>query len=149
MTIFEAPQYDPRQARRRNQIIIVSVIVVVLIGTVLWWFRNWPEEHVVGKFFTALQAKDYKSAYGVWIADPNWQQKPPLARYTYDDFYRDWGPSGEWGPINTFKVDGAATPKDSNGVVVLITINGRKEQANVFVDKHDHSISFSPFEVVK
>lgn len=150
MTIFEAPAYDPRKARRRNVIIISAIVVALVIGGFLWWFRYLPEERIVTKFFTALEAKDYKTAYGVWIADADWQQKPPLSRYPYDDFYRDWGPAGEWGPIRSFKVDTATTPKGgSNGVVVIVTINGRKEPANVFVDKKDHSISFSPFEVVQ
>jgi hypothetical protein len=149
MTIFEAPEYDPRKARRRNIIILVSVVVVVVLGIFLFIFRNWPEEHAAQKFFTALQNKDFKMAYGIWIADPTWENKPPLARYTYDDFYRDWGPSGEWGPISSFKIDGATHPTGSNGVIVVVTINNRKESTNVFVDKKDHSISFSPFEVVQ
>ena len=149
MTIFEAPEYDPRKARRRNRIIVTAVVVVLVIGIFLWFFRYWPEERVAKRFFTALENKDFKTAYGIWIADPNWQQKPPLARYTYDDFYRDWGPAGDWGPINAFKIDGAASPGGSNGVIVIVTLNNRKESTNIFVDKKDHSISFSPFEVVK
>jgi hypothetical protein len=153
MTIFEAPAYDPRKARRRKIIISVVVVVVLVLGTIAWIYRNWPEEHRVSKFFTALVNKDFETAYGIWIADPSWKNKPPLGRYPYADFYRDWGPSGEWGPIHSFKIDGSSRPSDknssSNGVVVVVTVNERKEPATIFVDKSDHTLSFSPFEVVQ
>ncbi|HWR14248.1 MAG TPA: hypothetical protein VN577_05445 [Terriglobales bacterium] len=153
MTIFEAPEYDARKARRRKIIISAVVVSVLVLGVVAWLFRNWPEERVASKFFTALVAKDYKTAYGIWVADPDWEKKQPLARYPFNEFYRDWGPAGEWGPITSFHIDGSSRPSDrntsSNGVVVVVTINQRKEPATIFVDKKDHSISFSPFEVVQ
>jgi hypothetical protein len=149
MTIFEAPEYDARKARRRNILISAVVVVVLVLGLLGWFFRNWPEEHIANKFFAALESKDFKTAYGIWIADSNWERKPPLQRYPYNDFYRDWGPAGEWGPINSYDVHGSASPKGSNGVVVVVYINGRKEPATVFVDRKDHSMSFSPFEVVQ
>ncbi len=154
MTIFQAEEYDFRKARRRN-IIISVVIAVALIAAVLGWiYRNWPEERVVQHFMTALQNKDYKQAYGIWVADPDWQQHPQQhAQYSFDDFYRDWGPGGDWGVIHSFKVEGSTVPKDSysssNGVVVAVIINGRKEPASVWVTKKDHTLSFSPFEVVQ
>ena len=45
------------------------LVIVLALG---WWFRYWPEEHVVGKFFDALQKQDYKTAYGIWMHDPQW-----------------------------------------------------------------------------
>jgi hypothetical protein len=107
MTIFQAPEYDFKKARRRKITISIAVAVVIVLGIFAWIYRNWPEEHIANKFFTALQQKDYKKAYGVWVADPNWEKKPPLARYTFSDFHRDWGPSGDWGEIKTFKIDGS------------------------------------------
>lgn len=129
------------------------VIGVLVLGILAFMFRNWPEEHRVSNFFTALVNKDYKTAYGIWIADKNWESKPPLTRYPFADFYRDWGPAGEWGPIRSFKVDGSSRPHDSNtssnGVVVVVYVNERREPATIFVDKNDHTFSFSPFEVVQ
>jgi hypothetical protein len=149
MTLFQAPEYDPRKARRRKIILAVVVVVVLALGVLGWMFRNWPEQHVADKFFTALVNKDFKTAYGVWIGDKDWEQKPSLQRYPFSDFYRDWGPAGEWGPIASYHIDGSTRPSGSNGVVVIVTLNGRKEQATVFVDKKDKTMSFSPFEVVK
>jgi len=150
MTIFQAPEYDARKARRRKIILSVVAAVAVAAGIIWFVFRNWPEEHVTKNFFTALVNKDYKTAYGVWINDKNWESKPPLQRYPFTDFYRDWGPAGDWGPIKSFKIDGSTRPRDkdgtSNGVVVIVTVNERKEPALIFVDK-DKQLSFSPFEL--
>jgi hypothetical protein len=155
MTIFQAPEYDPRKARRRKVILSVVAVAVVLLGVLAWMFRNYPEERVATKFFTALVNRDYKTAYGVWIADPNWEQHPNQhAQYLFSDFYRDWGPGGDWGLIRSFHIDASTRPRDrnsgvSNGVVVVVTINERKEPAAIFVDPKDKSMSFSPFEVVQ
>ncbi len=155
MTIFQAPEYDPRKARRRKVIISAVILAVLILAAFAWMFRNYPEERVANKFFTALVNKDFKTAYGVWIADPDWEKHPQQhAQYSFNDFYRDWGPSGDWGAIRSFHIDDATRPRDrnsgtSNGVVVVVTINERKEQAAIFVDPKDKSLSFSPFEVVK
>jgi len=154
MTIFQAEEYDFRKARRRNITIAVVIVVVLILGALVWVFRNYPEELVVHHFMTDLQNKDYKAAYGLWVADKNWEQHPQQhSQYPFNDFYRDWGPAGDWGVINTFHIDGSAVPTDSysgtNGVVVSVTINGRKEPAGIWVTKKDHSMTFSPFDVVR
>jgi len=154
MTIFQAEEYDFRKARRRNIAIAVVIVVILVLGVLAWIYRNWPEERVVEKFMNALQAKDFNAAYGFWVADQDWQKhQQQHAQYSFNDFYRDWGPSGDWGVVQSFHVDGSTVPKDSyssgNGVVVAVTINGRKEPASLWVTKKDHTLSFSPFEVVR
>ncbi|HZU22259.1 MAG TPA: hypothetical protein VE998_05460 [Terriglobales bacterium] len=148
-TLFEAPQYDPEKARKRKIVLVTIASVVVLAAVVLYVLRNWPEERVVEHFFTALQNKNFEQAYGIWIADPQWKQHPQQhPQYSFDDFYKDWGPSGEWGVIRNFHVDGTAVPKGGgSGVVVVVTVNdivGRK--ANIWVERKDKSLTFSPFE---
>lgn len=148
-TLFEAPQYDPTKARKRKMLLITLFSVIVIVAVVLYIFRNWPEEHTVHHFFTALENKNFEQAYGIWIADPEWKQHPQQhAKYPFDEFYKDWGPSGEWGVIRNFHVDGTAVPKGGgSGVVVVVTVNnivGRK--ANIWVEKKDKSLTFSPFE---
>lgn len=147
-TLFEAPHYDEARARRRKVLLLTVVSAIVVVGIVLYFFRNWPEERVVEHFFTALQHKDFEAAYGIWMADPQWKQHPQQhSQYPFDDFVKDWGPSGEWGIIKSFHVDGTAVPKDGSGVVVVVTVNditGRK--ANIWVEKKDKSLTFSPLE---
>ncbi|HMK31598.1 MAG TPA: hypothetical protein VK473_18080 [Terriglobales bacterium] len=146
MTLFEAPQYDPRRARRRKQLIAAAILGVIVLAALAWIFRNWPEERIVTKFFTALQNKDFETAYALWIADPDWKQHPNQhAQYKFGDFYNDWGPGGDWGPIRNFRIEGSANPQAGSGVVVVVTINDRKEPARIWVEKKDKSMTFSPY----
>ena len=143
-TLFEAPQYDPEKERRRKKAIWIAIIIVALVAVLLYRYRNWPEERVAGHFFAALQQKDYEKAYGIWMADPEWKQHPGQhARYPYNEFYRDWGPGGDWGIVRTYKLLGSAS-LGSTGVVVVVDVNERADKARVWVDKKDKSMSFSP-----
>lgn len=147
-TIFTAPEYDAARERKKKTIAIVVVCVLVVGAFLVWWFRYWPQERIVGRFFTTLQAKDYETAYGIWQHDPEWKQHPQkYMQYPFNDFYRDWGPGGDWGLIKTHHVDCAASPSGGNGVVVVVTVNGRVDKAKVWVLKADKTLGFAPFEV--
>jgi hypothetical protein len=121
--------------------------VLLLIVGLAWEYHNWPEEHVVDQFFTGLQQKNYEAAYGIWLHDPNWKQHPDkYKQYSFDDFYRDWGPGGEWGLINSHEIYASGTPKGGgSGVIVEVVVNGRSEHARVWVEKSDKTLSFSPY----
>jgi hypothetical protein len=159
MTLLDAHEADPAVARKRKRRIVFAGAVVVgfllagVAGFVTnngWWFCYWPQERIVGHFFGALQKQDYKTAYGVWMHDPDWAKHPgEHSQYSFNDFYRDWGPGGEWGLIKTQKVYGASTcPGPSSGVVVDVVVNGRLQHAQVWVEKSDHTLSFSPCELM-
>jgi hypothetical protein len=150
MTLLDAKQYNPERDRRRNQRIITAVVVVIILAALAWWFRYWPEEHLVGKFFADLQKQDYRSAYGIWMHDPAWEKHPQdHPKYPFADFYRDWGPGGEWGLIKTEKVYGASTcPGGGSGVVVDVVVNDRAEHAQVWVERSDKTLSFPPCELI-
>jgi hypothetical protein len=145
-TLFEAPEYDPRREKRRKQQIAGAIVLVIILLGIGWIFRNYPEERVVKHFFSALEAKDYERAYGVWVADRDWKQHPQQhPRYPFNEFLQDWGPTSEWGVIRSYKIDGTANPKRGSGVVVQVTINGRSEPARLWVEKSDKSLTFSPY----
>lgn len=146
-TILTAPQYDPKRERRKKQIIAGVILAVIAVGVLLYVFRNWPEERVVKKFFTALQAKDYEKAYGIWMADAEWKQHPQkYPNYPFNEFYQDWGPGGEWGVVRKFSIDGSANPKGGSGVVVVVTVNERlADKARIWVEKKDKTLTFSPY----
>jgi hypothetical protein len=143
MTLLDAPIYDPAKARRRKIAIAVSIVFVILLAVLAWMYRNWPEEHAVDKFFAALQNHEYETAYGIYFNDPAWlqhQQKYP--QYTYADFYRDWGPGGEWGLVKSHKIYESANTKE--GVVVEVIVNERTEHARMFVQKSDKTLTVFP-----
>ena len=126
-----------------------------VIGIIGFVFHNFPEERVANKFFTALVSKDFNQAYGIWIADPTGSSIPISTRSIRSTtFIATGGRVADWGPMKSFHIDTATRPRDrnsgiSNGVVVVVTINERKEPAALFVNRKIKSISFSPFQVVQ
>jgi hypothetical protein len=148
MTLLDAKPYDAARGRRVRTL-IVAIVVAVLLGAFLaYHFRNYPERAAAGKFFTALQKQDFESAYAVWFHDPDWRQhQEKYATYPFGDFYRDWGPGGEWGLIKSHAVDCSLSPGGGSGVIVQVTVNGRAQHAYVWVQKSDKTLSFSPNEI--
>jgi len=148
MTLLDAPIYDPAKARRRNIAIAVLVTAVIVLAALSWMYRNWPEEHAVDKFFTALQNKTYEDAYGIYFHDPGWRQHlQKYSQYTYADFYRDWGPGGEWGLVKSHRIYGSVNTKSfgGGGVVVEVIVNERSEHARMFVQKSDKTLTVYPY----
>jgi hypothetical protein len=148
MTLLDAPLYDPAKALRRRILIIGLIVIVIVLAALGWFYRNWPEEHAVDKFFTALQHQDFETAYGIYFNDPGWrqhQQKYP--QYTYADFYRDWGPGGEWGLVKSHRIYGSANTKNfgGGGAVVEVIVNERAEHARMFVQKSDKTLTVYPY----
>lgn len=150
MTLLDAQQYDPEKERKKKVRIISVVALILLVLALGWWFRYWPYEHVAGRFFDELQKQDFKAAYGIWMRDPDWQQHPERhPKYPFSEFYRDWGPGGEWGTIKTQRVFGASTcPGGGTGVVVDVVVNDRAQHAQVWVEKSDKTLSFPPCDLI-
>jgi hypothetical protein len=153
MTLFEAQPYDPAHARKKRNLIIAIIFAAIIVTLVWWQLRFWPEERVVDHFFDALQQRNYEQAYGIWMQDGDWKQHPDrYSRYSYNDFIKDWGPSGEWGLIKSHRIDGAGVPRSSaqfgsaSGVVVEVTVNERvADKAHIWVQKDDKTLGFSPY----
>lgn len=150
MTLLDAKEFDEAKATRRKKRIILVAVVVVIVGCLLWWFRHWPEEHIAKNFFTSLQRQDYKTAYGIWMHDPEWAKHPEAhPKYPFNEFYRDWGPGGEWGLIKTQKVYGSSScPGGGSGVVVDVVVNDRAQHAQIWVEKSDRTLSYPPCDLV-
>jgi hypothetical protein len=148
MTLLDAQPFDAARARRRKIRIAVALLVVLILASLVWFYRNWPEERVVSHFFAALQKQDFESAYAIYFNDPNWRQHPQkYSQYTYADFYRDWGPGGEWGVIKSFRIYGSANTRGfgTGGVIVEVIVNERAEHARMFVQRSDKTITVYPY----
>ena len=145
-TLFEAPPYDPKRDQRRNTIVVAAIASVLVLGALLYIFRNLPYERLVDRFFKALEQKDFETAYGIWLNDRDWKQNQAKhANYSFHDFYVDWGPGGEWGIIRHHEIVGSAAPKGGSGVVVVVKVNERAEDARIWVERKDKTLTFSPY----
>jgi hypothetical protein len=146
MTLMDAEKYDPARDRRRRTRIVVIIVFVLLAAWLVYHYRDYPERDAASKFFAALQRQNYEEAYGVWFRDPGWKQHASqYSKYMFNDFYRDWGPGGEWGLVKSYSVDCSLSP--GSGVIVQVTVNSRAEHAYVWVEKADKTLAFSPSEI--
>jgi hypothetical protein len=153
MSLLDAQEYDPRPAQRMRRLIALGAALIVA-GLLLWWiFRNWPEEHVVDRFFSALERKDFDAAYGIYNADPDWKQHAAkYNQYPLPNFMLDWGPSSEYGVITSHKIDCSKEPdkkgfQSPSGVIVTVIINGRSQPTSLWVEKKSKTLTLSPWEL--
>ena len=148
MTLLNAPEYDDRrECRRRNMLvgtgILLALLVVTCVGGFLlghgWFFSNLPAEHRVSTFFTALEAKDYPKAYGIYMNDADWPQHPQKYDYTLARFTEDWTTES---PVNApitshhidiSKTDGSGT--FGTGIIVAVRVNGNHKLFMYYIKK--------------
>lgn len=143
---MDAKEYDDAGARRRNIRILAIIGTLMVLGFLAYQLRFWPQERLVDKFFAALQKQDYSTAYGIYRADHGWKQhEQQHADYPYNDFYRDWGPGGEWGLVKSYKIFASGEcPKGGSGVIVEVIVNNRADHEQLYVQKSDKTFSPSP-----
>ena len=143
---MDAKEYDEAGARRRKKLIVGIISTLLLVGLLVYQFRYWPEQRLVEQFFAALQKQNYETAYALYMADPTWKQHPQQhSMYPYNEFYRDWGPGGEWGLIKSYKIYATGEcPKGGSGVIVEVIVNQRAEHEQIYVQKKEKTFSPSP-----
>ncbi len=147
MTLLDPPAYKPTKSRAMAFTIAALAIVAVVV---LWWtFRFFPETHVAKKFFDSVEAGDMAKAYELWKPGP---------RYSMQDFLADWGPTGYYGPVKSYKIGKAVSRPNSSGIAITVYVSpfspvpdandAEKSQKTktieLWVEKKDKSISFAP-----
>ena len=148
MTLLDAPKYDAARARRSRNIVIALFVVVILGAFGTWWFWNWPEEHRVRTFLSAVQSGDPVKAYGLWTQDSEWQQHPERYKaYGFDRFQQDWGGGSKYGQIRSYKF--ALSRSWGNGVIIGVDINGGETPVFLWVDRRTKKIDFSPVDLYR
>jgi hypothetical protein len=159
MTLLNAPKYDAGKEKRTTGLIFGGIAVLLLaflvgVGGYLlghgWFFSNLGAEHKVDKFFTALEAKDYNTAYGLWMSDPDWQKHPEKYDYTLKRFTEDWTTESPAGPITAHHVDISKTDGTGTfgtGIIVAVRVNGGKK-IFMWYEKKDGTLTYpAPHEL--
>jgi hypothetical protein len=130
--------------------IITTIVFVGLVGgTIFYLLRYHTEKSTVGTFMNALTSGDFQQAYRIWRPNPS---------YSFEDFLGDWGPTGEYGPVKSYRVESATLPRNSSGVVVVVELSryspfpadddfekGRtNKEVNLQVERSNQAISYAP-----
>ena len=112
MSLLEPPAEKPEKSR----VMAFTVVAVLLAAAIALWFtfRYYPEKKVASQFFDALVAGDTNTAYTLW---------KPTTSYKMSDFLADWGPTGYYGPVKSYKIMGAKAPKSSGSIAVNIAVS--------------------------
>lgn len=148
--LLDSDSEEPKSKARRY--VITGLAFVILVAAGLWYLvRFYPEKKAAEHFFDALVAGDTQLAYQIW--------HPESGSYSYQDFLEDWGPSGYYGPIKSYRIESAQAPRrEGSGVIVVVEVspfqpfpagndvtqNRRTKEVRIWVETRDKSLSFPP-----
>ena len=155
MTLLNAPEFDEKKESRKRNILVGSGILIAVIAVLSvagfllghgWFFMNLPVEHRVNVFLTALEARDYPKAYGVFYNDPAWQQHPDKYKdYPLQRFTEDFTTESEWkAPVTSFHV--GCSKRGDTGTAVEATINDGTSLTLQY-QRSVGTLSFYPFQL--
>src|SRR5208337_3730577 len=112
MSLLEPP---PVKTHKSQVWTITAVVLLIALVLVLYFtFRYYPEKRAAARFFDALVAGDTVKAYELWKPTPS---------YRKDDFLADWGPTGYYGPVKSYKILGAKEPSRSDSIAVNVAVS--------------------------
>ena len=147
MSLLDPPKDEPKKPR----VMAFTAAALVLVAVVILWFtfRYYPEKKAAEHFFNAVQAGDTSTAYTLW---------KPSTSYSMNDFLADWGPTGYYGPVKSYKIMGAKAPDNSTSIAVNVAVSpyspmpdasdadkSRKTRVvTLWVQPSDKSFSFPP-----
>lgn len=130
--------------------VITGIVFVALCaGGTAYLLRYHTEKKTVVTFLDVLAAGDLPLAYRLWKPNPT---------YSYQDFLGDWGPTGEYGPVKSYRIERAHLPRNASGVVIDVELSryspfppdsdfekGRtNKEVSLWVERSNQSISFAP-----
>lgn len=147
MSLLDPPPAKPEKSRAMAFTIVALVFVVLIV--LFFTFRYYPEKRAASRFFDALVAGNTEQAFQLWKPGPS---------YTMKDFLADWGPQGYYGPVKSYSVLHANSPRGANAVAVSVEISpfspmpdasdvekSRKTKVvSIWVLTSDKSLSFPP-----
>ena len=163
MGLLDSDSEEPKSKLRRYVVTWLALGLFLALG--LWYlFRFYPEKRTAERFLDALVTGDTAKAYGIWKLGSSYKGQSPAEiskvaqSYAYQDFLDDWGPSGYYGPVKSYRIETAQKPKGGTGVIVVVELspyqpfpsdadvarNRRTKEVRIWVESKDKSLSFPP-----
>jgi hypothetical protein len=159
MAILDLPLEHPPSRRRRYAFRAVAFLIVGLLAFLYLWYVGYPlyplrfhtERITTRDFLDALIAGNEQRAYQIWKPSPS---------YSFQDFLTDWGPSGMYGPVKSFRLERSELPpRGGTSVIVKVDVSpdqpfpgdneaakqSKVQEVELWVDRKDQSISFPPY----
>jgi hypothetical protein len=148
VVLFDSPEQEHRRSKIRRYIISGLAFVVLAVGASWYMLRYYHEKDTARYFLNAVVAGQMQQAYQIW---------KPAASYSFKDFMDDWGPSGYYGPVKSYRVLRAVERKDASGVDIIVEVSpyepfpgdnspkaNQNKQIDLWVQFKDQSIGFPP-----
>jgi hypothetical protein len=125
----------PKPPLHIGRYVLLAVLLAIIGSGATYYLWNYPEEHAVSRFLRTLQSGDYKTAYGLW---------QPSSSYSFNDFMKDWGPSGDYGKIREFDILRSSS-SSSDTVTVIVMVNRETPALKLLVDEKTKGLAYSPY----
>ena len=142
----------PPDTQKRSRALAFTVATCIIIAIIAVWFvlRFYPERKAAENFLNAVVAGDMNAAYKLWQPGPS---------YKLQDFVADWGPTGYYGPVKSYEIMKARSPRGSStSVEIRVAISPfspmpssndpeksqKTKVVSLWVDTKDKSFSFPP-----
>ena len=148
MGLLDSTAEEPHSKALRY--VVTAVVFIALLASLAWWLLRFrTEKRTVALFLSALATGQTEEAYRIW---------KPAPGYSYKDFLDDWGPSSEYGPVHSFRIESAGQLKASSGVIVAAEVSpfqpfppdddavkqSKTKEVKIWVEQSDQSLSFPP-----
>jgi hypothetical protein len=149
VALFDAVEESGHSKKRRRVILAIVAVVFVVAG--LWWVLRYHKERVtILHFMNAVSADNMQQAYQIW---------KPSKSYSFKDFQDDWGPTGYYGPIKSFRVMKTDHLLGGSGVEIKVRLSpfqpfpedndfakqNKTKEVTLWVQFGEESISFPPY----
>jgi hypothetical protein len=149
VALFDAVEESGHSKKRRRVILAIVAVVFVVAG--LWWVLRYHKERVtILHFMNAVSADNMQQAYQIW---------KPSKSYSFKDFQDDWGPTGYYGPIKSFRVMKTDHLRGGSGVEIKVRLSpfqpfpedndfakqNKTKEVTLWVQFGEESISFPPY----
>lgn len=146
--LFQPKPEEPASKTRRYAVSGVAFVILMSFGFWYFFLRYMSEKRAVASFMDAVVAEKFDAAYRIWKPDKS---------YTFDRFLSDWGKTGYYGPIKSYRIGNVHAASGASGTVVVVATSpetalpadndpksGKTRLVALWVESKDLSLSFAP-----